>query len=418
MKLLARYNRANIIATVIVLLLSGLCYYFVIRYVLLNQLDDDLKVEEQEIVDYAKTNNSLPNPSTYKDQQISFIANETTAVKRTFSNVAGYSREENENITLRQMVFPIVVSGKKYTVTISKSEEETEDLIRLILLLTSGIVLVLLTSLFMINRFVLNKLWAPFNNTLKEMKQFNLSNNKALALDDTRITEFADLNETVSVMSSRVRQDYNSLKTFTENASHEMQTPLAIINSRLDVLIQDESLTEFQTKQLQGIYDALDRLSNLNASLLLLTKIGNKQFSQRVPIRLDEIVSQKLDQLEELTEGKKLLIHLAADPTSIEFDPQLTDILVSNLLNNAIRYTGTEGTINIKVRNSTLSVSNTSAIPALDPDKVFKRFYRHHDTTADGNGLGLSIVSQICELGNYTATYIYKDKRHHFYIHF
>jgi signal transduction histidine kinase len=418
MKLLARYNRANIVATVIVLLLSALGYYFVIRFVLLDQLDDDLKVEEQEIHDYVRANNNLPNPSNYKDQQVYFVQNEMAPVKRAFSSSTGFSKDENANITMRQIVFPITVADKKFTVTISKSEEETEDLIQMILLLTLGVVIVLLTLLFIINRFLLNKLWGPFNNTLKEMKQFNLSNNKALALEETRITEFAELNEAVSLMSKRVTQDYHTLKTFTENASHEMQTPLAIINSRLDVLIQDETLTEFQTKQLQGIYDALDRLSNLNASLLLLTKIENNQFSERKYIHLNDLVKQKLAQFEELTEGKKLHVHIFSEPTTIEFNPQLTDILASNLLNNAIRYTEPEGNINISVKNLILTVSNTSLIPPLEEEKVFQRFYRHGATTPEGNGLGLSIVKQICDLGGYTVSYGYKNGQHSFSVHF
>ena len=136
MKLLARYNRVNIAATVIVLLLSGLCYYFIIRHVLLNQLDEDLKVEEQEIMDYVKSNNSLPNPSSYKDQKVTFLASNDSPVKRTFNSTSIFSKEENENVSSRLIIFPIDVGGKNYIVSISKSEEETEDLIQLILLIT------------------------------------------------------------------------------------------------------------------------------------------------------------------------------------------------------------------------------------------------------------------------------------------
>ncbi len=418
MKLLVKYNRVNIITTVIVLLLSGLAYYFTIRYVLIGQLDDDLKVEEQEIVDYVSKNGKLPDPSSYKDQQVSYEEVNGLPVKRKFSSNKAFSKDEGEEITSRQIVFPIIVAGKNFTVVISKSEEATEDLIQLILSLTLAIVVLLLTVLFIFNRFMLNKLWRPFNTTLTELKQFNLSSNRTLRLEQTNVNEFSDLNEAVSVMSNRVNQDYHTLKTFTENASHEMQTPLAIINSKLDVLIQDEAVTESQMKQLQGIYDALDRLSNLNASLLLLTKIENKQFTERTPIQLDELVKQKLAMFEELTESKKLHLSIAAEPVTIEYDPHLTDILVSNLLNNAIRYTEAEGEINVSIKNSILSVSNTSMIPRLEKEMVFQRFYRHSATNPDGNGLGLSIVKQICDLGGYAVDYEYKDGQHCFSVRF
>ncbi len=418
MKLLTRYNRVNVPATVIVLLLSGLCYYFIIRYVLLNQLDEDLKVEEQEIIDFVRTNNNLPSPSSYKDQVVSYQLANAIPVQRKFNSVTTLSKEENESMTNREVVFPITVAGKNYTVTISKSEEETEDLIRLILLLTSGVVIVLLVVLFMINRFLLNKLWRPFNTTLQELKQFNLSNNTQLQLETTTINEFAGLNEAVTVMSNRVIQDYHTLKTFTENASHEMQTPLAIINSKLDVLIQDESLNEYQMKQLQDIYDALERLSNLNQSLLLLTKIENNQFNGTENIRLDKLLTEKLAQFDEWAHSKKLHVLTDLQETPIQYNKQLTEILIGNLLSNAIRYAQQEGEISIMLKAGLLQVSNTSSIPVLDSQKVFRRFYRHSSTKQEGNGLGLSIVKQICDIAGYTVSYRYHNDRHEFSVHF
>ena len=418
MKLSARYNRANVVAAIIVLLVSGLCYYFIIRSVLLNQLDNDLKVEEQEIIDYVKFNNNLPDPSDYKDQKVSFQQAGDHPVKRIFSSLTIFSKKENENVSSRQIVFPINVGSKNYTVSISKSEEETEDLIQLILLITLGIVLVLLLVLFIINRFLLNKLWRPFNSTLKELKQFNLSNNPKLQLENSSIKEFADLNDAVTVMGNRVNQDYTALKNFTENASHEMQTPLAIINSKLDVLIQDETISEFQTQQLQGIYNALDRLSNLNQSLLLLTRIENSQFKGSEEISLDNLVKEKLNQFEELLEDKKIKATTHLEKTNIHCNKQLADILISNLLTNAIRYNQQNGKVAVTLSRNELCVSNSSFLPPLDTNQVFQRFYRHAAAKQDGNGLGLSIVKQICDMAGYSITYRFNNDQHEFLVNF
>lgn len=418
MKLLTRYNRVNIAVTIIVLLLSGLCYYFIIRHVLLNQLDEDLKVEEQEILDYVKINNSLPNPSSYKDQKVTFQAADDSSVKRTFNSTTIFSKEENENVSSRLIIFPVHVDGKNYVVSISKSEEETEDLIQFILLITLSIVVLLLVVLFIINRFLLNKLWQPFYSTLKELKQFNLSTKSNLQLDPTKISEFSELNKTVKVMTDRASKDYEALKNFTENASHEMQTPLAIINSKLDVLIQDETISEFQMQQLQGIYNALDRLSGLNQSLLLLTKIENNQFSETVNISVDELIKEKLIQFEEFIESKKLVVTKDLHTTNVQCNKQLIDILIGNLLNNAIRYNNPNGSILIKLADDRLSISNSSFLPVLDNQRVFQRFYRHADTKQDGNGLGLSVVKQICSMAGYNISYAYIDNQHTFNISF
>ena len=420
MKLLAKYNRINIIVTISVLMISSICFYVMIRHVLISQLDEDLKLEEQEIVDFVKTNNKLPDPSNYDDQQIEFRKSTDISSEKNFSSVMLLINTDGhkEKELYRQYAFSIVVNSANYTVLIRKSQEQTEDLIKIIVWITLGIVVLLLCVLFVINRFLLSRLWKPFNHTLVQLKQFNLSAKNNMHLQHTNTTEFAELNKTVLVMTDKAQQDYESLKNFTDNASHEMQTPLAIINSKLDVLIQDESLNEFQMKQLQGVYDALDRLSNLNQSLLLLTKIENSQFCQKEIIKIDELVLEKLFQFEELVQNKKLLINRKINPVQLSGNKQLLEILISNLVNNAFRYNIENGSVNIELTGLCLIVSNSSFLPALDVQQVFQRFYRHADTRQDGNGLGLSIIKEICNIAGYTVKYRFNNGLHQFSVNF
>ncbi len=418
MKLLAKYNRINIFVTISILLISSICFYVMIRHVLVSQLDEDLKVEEQEVIDFVNANNKLPDPSNYEDQQIEFIKAGNITAEKKFTSVVLVKEDHKhkEEELYRQYGFSIAVNGERYTVLIRKSQEQTEDLIKIIAWITSGIVVLLLFILFFINRFLLSRLWQPFNNTLVQLKQFNLSAKNNVQLQPTSTTEFAELNKTVQVMTERAKQDYESLKNFTDNASHEMQTPLAIINSKLDVLIQDESLSEFQMRQLQGVYDALDRLSNLNQSLLLLTKIENSQFNEQENISLDGLVREKLIQFEELSAARKLVITANIQPVNISGNKKLNDILIGNLLNNAIRYNVAGGSITVKLDADELIISNSSFLPALDAEQVFQRFYRHADTKQDGNGLGLSIVKQICTMAGYNISYSYFNNLHEFKI--
>ena len=418
MKLLTKYNRVNILATIFVLLISSVCYYFIIRQVLLTQLDKALEVEEQEVTDYVKTNNILPNPSTYKDQQVSYQPAGNVTGKRRMESIDIYSNEQQENITLRRLTFPINCAGKNYNVSITKSQGETEDMLQLIVLITLGMVILLLITLYVLNRFLLNRLWQPFNSTLGELKQFNLSNKTTIRLEQTNINEFEELNDAVRVMTSKVKEDYDALKQFTENASHEMQTPLAIINSKLDILIQEETVTEYQMKQLQDVYDALDRLSRLNQSLLLLTKIENNQFDTTEIVSADILILEKLTQFEELIVNKKLHIETTLYPAKIRCNRQLADVLINNLFNNAIRYNMPDGLIIIEMTGERLMISNTSELTALDDKMLFQRFYRHTDSKQEGNGLGLSITKQICDAYGFSAGYNYENDMHSFYIYF
>src|SRR6185312_16149784 len=246
MKLLAKYNRVNIPITIITLLITGICFYFIIHYVLVHQLDKDLRIEQEEIIHYIKEKNSLPEASNYKDQKIEFQPTNDKDFKTTFSPEDQYNQKEDETETFRKLEFLITVNGKNYIATVKKSQQETEDIIQLILVITFSVIVFLLLVLFIANRFLLAKLWEPFNHTLAQLKHFNLSSKNKIELQKTHINEFEELNETVLFMTQKVKRDYESLKNFTENASHETQTPLSIIKNKIELLLQSENLDQIQ----------------------------------------------------------------------------------------------------------------------------------------------------------------------------
>lgn len=410
MKLISKYNRTTLLATIIVLMVSGICYYFMIRYVLVHQLDKDLKVEEQEVNDNIRNNRITPQSSKTKDQWVEFsLTAENTP--RQFSSYTFLDHDDDYD-TRRQLVFPVNIKGTWYRVSVSKSQIETEYLLKLISGITLGILLLLLVTLFLVNRFLLNKLWNPFNATLQALKQFDFSDSNRLELGKTNINEFKELNDSVTVMTNRIHKDYISLKRFTENASHEMQTPLAVIYSKLDLLIQHENFNQLQTRHLQDIYGSVKKLTKLNKSLLLLTKIENNQFQQKEKVQLDVLIKEKLQQFEESTLQKQLLVDTNLGAETIFCNRTMLDILISNLLNNAIRYNHLNGLITINLSLNLLEITNTSTIPKLDDEMLFQRFYRHVETKQEGNGLGLSIVKQICEVEGFRLIYKYANEQH------
>jgi signal transduction histidine kinase len=268
----------------------------------------------------------------------------------------------------------------------------------------------------MVNRFLLRKLWQPFYETLLSIKQFNLSNKRSLPNHNSNIDEFKELDTAMKEMAGKVLNDYDTLKNFADNASHEMQTPLAIINSKLDILIQDQNLDEKQMKQLQGIYDATGRLSKLNQSLLLLTKIENNQFSVTTAVQLDDLVKEKLFQLEDLVKAKQIDVRINARPTSIQMNDFLADILVNNLLSNAIRHNVQKGTIEITLGPGELTISNSNPPLGFNASDIFDRFQKGN--LSSGSGLGLAIVRQICDNYNFIIDYGYKDNMHSFTLRF
>lgn len=409
MKLFAKYSQVNIVASVLALLVGSVMYFFSVRYVLTRELDDALKVEEAEILDHVVHQNRLPEPASYRDQKVNVLP-VTKEVPRKFYHTVKPEAGHKEDHPYRELAFTVKVKGKLYAVYVSQSEEETEDLLELIMLITAGMILFLLGTLFLANRLLLRRLWRPFYETLDGIRQFNLSTRQSLPLRSTDTEEFRDLNGAVQQMTAKILKDYEMLKNFTDNASHEMQTPLAIINSKLDLLIQDTSLGEKHHQPVQAMYDAISRLRLLNQSLLLLMKIENNQFAYTEPVDLAVLINQKLGQLEDPLKDRRLTVQTDLDRLQLPINGYLADILLNNLLLNAIRHNQDGGTVMVQLREQSLRVSNTGSALGFDPATIFNRFTK--GTHSGGTGLGLAIVRQICDNYQFPISYTYIDNMH------
>lgn len=216
-------------------------------------------------------------------------------------------------------------------------------------------------------------------------------------------------------MTERIQKDYSSLKDFTGQAAHEMQTPLAVIRTKLDMLIQNEAVLEKNAQHIIDIEKAVYRLSRLHQSLLLLTKVENRQFILNEDVSLEKIIEGKCAEYTEMADAMHLKLSMNLHPVIIKFHQHLADILIGNLLSNAIKYNKQKGSVRITLENGKLSIANTSDNEKLDNDKLFKRFYRRNNAE-EGTGLGLSIVKQICDLAGYSIEYSYSSGWHEFEI--
>lgn len=415
MKLSSRYNQVNIYTSLIVLIITGIIYYVVIHFILTERLDKDLAVEEDEIRQYTAAYHRLPLPASYLDQQVSYEEVKGEAPERKFLYTTYFNPKEKETEPGRRLITTVNLNGKTIIVNITKSRVEAEDLVRIILLITLAITVILLLSLLLINRFVLSRLWRPFYSILNRMKAFEVTRMENIEEEPTTIDEFNELNKSVNTMTEKVKQDYKELKSFTDNASHEMMTPLAVINSKLDSLLQTESFTEQQGALLEDIYHATGRLSRLHQSLLLLAKIENNLISDFQNVDLKEMVEGKIRQFQELFEKDSLKIEKELDPVELKMSRYLADILLNNLFSNAVRHNVNGGEISIKLDSEILIIANTGKSTQQN-NRLFDRFSK--STESEGMGLGLAITKQICNLYNFDILYEQVQNKHVFKVYF
>ena len=418
MKLLTKYSRINLLSSVVIFLLASIAFYILLRFVLIDQVDEDLKIEEHEIEMYVEKFDRLPEPMPVKDQVIYYLPVSKHTKERTFSNITPDESYENKKERFRQLKFFIAVKEQWYQVFVEKSLEETEDISRSIIIISLATILTMLAAGFIINRLLLRKLWQPFYTSLSLMKEFRLGQTQNISFKETNIDEFNDLNKTLEQSIKSAEREYQQLKEFTENASHELQTPLAVVRSKMDVLIQDEKLSESQSYLVQSAYEAIQKLARLNQSMLLLNKIENRQFSETSIIDIKQLIEQKLIYFKELLGVKNIAVTAKLEKVVKRMNLSLAEILLNNLFSNAIRYTPEGGKIDIMLSESSMIFSNTSENEnSLDKTKLFNRFYKG-EQSSENHGLGLSIVKQICLVSGFSIEYEFTSGQHRFEVLF
>jgi signal transduction histidine kinase len=411
MKLLTRYNRINLLSTIAIFTLSGVAFFFAIHLTLLKQMDEDLRIEQREITNYAALHGTLFTPVEVKDQE--------TLIEKT---TASYTKEKFKTVKVRhddyrQLDFFVQAGGEWYLVKVRKSLEATEHITRTVFGITFCMILLMLLLTLIINSTILKKLWQPFYSSLDRLQHFKVNNRESLSLPTSTIDEFTFMNSILERTTAKAIQDYERLKEFTENASHELQTPLAIIRSKLEMMMQGENLTEYQFDSLQSASEALDRLARMNQSLLLLTKIENEQFTYKSTIDLTQIVRQKAAQFNEIWQDKSLSISLDTADVQLHTNKELMELLLNNLFSNATRHNYENGTIHITLRQDKLCIANTGHPAALNRKHLFQRFYNPSNSSTS-NGLGLAVIQQICTASGFQAEYDFKEGLHVFTITF
>lgn len=412
MKLLTKHIRINILLVAVVFLLSSLTLNYLIKDTLISELDEVLSEIKTRADYYTQTRGKIPINSSLDDYQIHYEATSYPSSSSTFTTIPKLIRDKNKIQNYRELVYTSKIGSQLYRVTINKPIEGMKHMVSHIINLSIITILLVILFLVLVNRFILARLWRPFYQSLEMMAHFQLNKQNHLDFPETTTLEFKYMNDILKRSFQKAGEDYVALKEFTENASHELQTPLAIISSKLDLLIQDENLSEKQEAKIMSAYAALKRMSQLNQSLLLSAKIGNQQFTTANTISFKQKINEKLDQFHELWEGR-ISIKAILDESFVIMNKDLNETLINNLLSNATKHNMENGFIEIELSPGTLSIKNPGIDKPLDPAKIFQRFYKSEQNSL-GNGLGLSIIKQICDASGLKIEYSFQKNLHCF----
>jgi len=414
MKLLTITNRYYFISILLFFIVAGVILFFLLRYHLDDELNEQLLGDQQRITFAMLQRDTMNKPQFPLRDDLTFQRRPLDFKMETqLFDTLMYDKTEKDIVPFRMIRFTAKTRQANYLITVKRSMIETDDLV--ISILISLMVVIGLFSLILLwmNSYFSKKLWSPFLNTIMRMKSFDINKHEqAFQTSSTRIQEFTDLNTTLEQMISRIQSDYFRMKEFSENAAHELQTPIAIINTKLESLLQTSELNEESAGLIQSAMENSSRMSKLIQTLLMLTKIENRQFDAREKISMNEVIKKYLNLYDELIREKKLKVEMKEEGEFVaEVHPQLADILISNLISNAIRHNKLEGSIHVSISPDKISISNSGNAPAHSTQEMFARFKKGNQSS-EHLGLGLSLVKEIVQAANLSVQYTFHEGEH------
>ncbi|HEY4788312.1 MAG TPA: histidine kinase dimerization/phospho-acceptor domain-containing protein, partial [Bacteroidales bacterium] len=308
MRLQNKINIRFLLLIVAVFSLAGVVLYFMLDVVVDRNIDDMLENKAHKIKHNLRNHPIQEARIESPDQSVTITRVNQGSEFTRFSDTLIYDKHDRENLSYRKMFFGMNADGKWYEVSISISRLEAEDMIEVTFYFMLGLFAFIALVLFLLNRWLSTSVWKPFFRTLGDIKIFKISNRNEIVFEKSNVYEFTQLNEVLTEMMQKIRTDFTNLKAFTENASHEMQTPLAVMKSKLEMTLQDKTLSSERYHQVRTAYEAASRLSKLNEALLLLSKIENKQFVEEFETNLCNLIMERLDFIEELIALKKVTV--------------------------------------------------------------------------------------------------------------
>ncbi|MBX2943196.1 MAG: HAMP domain-containing histidine kinase [Cyclobacteriaceae bacterium] len=423
MRLLQVSIRSLLLYAFVLVLISIPVSFYSVRTILKEEVDESLLLHTNQFLQHIKKFESLDDLETdltVLDQlsyNIKIKPIDSTLNTKEFQTIYLYDSMEQEQRPFRQLSSSVEIKGQPYLLTIRMSLIGNDELVFAIGSVQILLIVLLIAGLLMINRSLNKKLWKPFYRILERLKAYQLDKSESFQTEETNIVEFDDLNRTAIHLMERNRKIFLEQKEFIENASHELQTPLAIFQSKLDNLMQNPSMSESDAMTIAELEETAQRMSRLNKNLLLLSKIDNEQFGALHDIELSKLINSLIDNVKSIAEEEEINWNVKLNPLHIKANQTLTEILLTNLIHNAIRHNVNGGKVSILLESKTLTISNTGKALQMNQDKMFERFSKE-GVAENSTGLGLAIVKKICESNHYSLSYEFGKGTHTFSISF
>lgn len=396
-------------------------FYYNLKDEIRDSIDDGLENNKILIIQKAHNDSTLLLQHEFGGNNFEIHpVSKATAVtfKDTYKDTMMYRINENDLEPVRILHSAFEHKNNYYHLKVISSLVEEDDLIEDSFWSVVSLFFILVISTLIINNIVLRRMWNPFYEILNRLKTYKLSTDEVKIETNSNIKEFKELENASNTLIKHAKEAYLSQKQFTENASHELQTPLAVIINKLELLLETETLSEKDAQSVANVIKTANRVTHLNKSLLLLAKIENRQFPHNEVVSINELIKEKMIDFEDFIAFKNIEVHYQEkNNLSINIEPWLAHILVTNLVKNSLFHNYSGGQISIKISDTALLICNTGNHTQLETETIFDRFQKHSNN--EGSiGLGLAICKAISDLYELNINYQFANKEHCFSVDF
>ncbi len=401
-------------ALLLIIVAWGGLFYFLIKRQIEKSVDRNLNNYKLDFIQAIRQDSLLLTQHSFSSHiyHITPITEkEALNVKDIYADDILY--QDGKALSARTLGTALALYGRYYRLQVTASTVEERVLIKNVMYSLIVLYGALLLSILFVHHFLLRTVWRPFYALITGMERFRIGHGEAMTDVSTAISEFALLNDAMKELVARAEHAYAQQQQFTGNASHELQTPIAICLNRLELLLEQDDINPATAQVIVSVMESLSRLSRLNKTLLLLTKIENDQFPLSSMVNVNNLVQDILVELKDWMHHKQINIELIRDKGPLIFcmNEALAGIMITNLLTNAVMHNKERGSVYIMLERNKLEIRNTGEEEALDSRLIFTRFYKKSQGR-QSSGLGLALVKAIALRYGLSLDYSYRDKLH------
>jgi len=372
------------------------------NYYLNQQKKKVLSVIDKNGIDYyLQGDSAFASYTMLKEEYISLLPAEDNHVRDTIETAQRIVGEDTLNY--RILTHQLTNKNKNYILEIGKTTATINQYNRLLQRFTFYILLALIFVSIVIDLVYTHVLLRP----LKKIVQTKLLNKRFpfkehLSPVKTSTTDFKFLDQSLIDLMEKIHEAFEKEREFTSNASHELMTPISILQTNVENMMMEENISEEQQEKISSMMKTVNRLKKIVHSLLYISRIENDQFAKSETVNIYQLTAEIMEELSVRMETKSLYFtnQISSNINVKNVNHDLFFQLLYNLINNAIRYNKENGSIYLRDRYEAgqsymLQIKDTGiGIKQEEVSLIFNRFKSGKDKS-EGFGLGLSIVKTI-----------------------